>query len=153
MAKKAEIEKFREQCRRDFRFLEQEYAFAERRLPKEKYINQFQVQYVSRVALVAVEGIHYGRGVDVRLGRVEPEAWEKWRHYGLEDLLQIRCPELSLVGPEGFSVSSDQAFQLKHYAHALKRCADDVLRGDFSVFPRLHEAIERRAQQFSSGEA
>src|SRR5215208_5484153 len=104
MTKKAEIEKFRELCRREFCFLEQEYAFAERRLPKEKYINQFQVQYVSGVALVAVEGIHYGHGVDVRLGRVEPEAWEKWRHYGLEDLLHIRCPELSLVGPDGFSV-------------------------------------------------
>ena len=147
------LEKFKELCRREFRFLEREFRFAERPLPNEEFINQFQVQYVSEVALVAVEGIHWGCGVDVRLGRVEPEAWEKWRHYGLEDLLILRCPQLSLIGPDGFSVSRDQAFQLKHYADALKRCAADVLHGEFSVFPRLHDAIERRAQQFGSSKA
>src|SRR4051794_29891686 len=125
MAKKPQLEIFRSLCKREFRFLEQEYAFSEWMLPNDVCTNEFQVQYVSEVALVAVEGIHWGFGVDVRLGRVEPEAWEKWRHYGLEDLLQIRCPELSLVGPDGFGISKDQAFQLKHYASALKRCAGD----------------------------
>jgi hypothetical protein len=89
----------------------------------------------------------------VRVGRVEPEAWETWWHYGLEDVLHLRCPELSLVGPDGFHVSRDQSFQLKHYAHVLKTCADDVLRGDLSVLPQLHQMVERRAKQFSSGKA
>jgi hypothetical protein len=100
-----------------------------------------------------LEGIHWGSGIDVRVGRVEPEAWETWWHYGLEDVLHLRCPELSLVGPDGFHVSRDQSFQLKHYAHVLKTCADDVLRGDLSVLPQLHQMVERRAKQFSSGKA
>jgi hypothetical protein len=97
--------------------------------------------------------VPWGSGIDVRVGRVEPEAWETWRHYGLEDLLHLRCPELSLVGPDGFHVSRDQSFQLQHYAHALKTCAADVWRGDFSVLPQLHQVIERRAKPCSSGKA
>ena len=153
MTKKSDIEKFRELCRREFRFLEQEYGFTERKLPKKEFINLFQVQYVNATTLVAVEGINWGGSIDVRIGRVKPEAWETWGNYGLADLLQIRCPELSLAGSDGFNVSSDQAFQLKHYAHALKKCADDVLRGEFSALPQLHEAIARRAEQSSRGEA
>ena len=50
-------------------------------------------------------------------------------------------------------ISNDQAFQLKHYGNALKKYADDVLGGEFSVFPKLHEAIELRAKNYSRGEA
>jgi hypothetical protein len=153
MAKKAEIEKFRELCRREFRFLEKEYGFVERKLPNKEAINQFQVQYVNTTTFVAVEGIHWGTGIDVRIGRVEPEAWEIYEHYDLEDLLKMRCSDLSLVGPDGFGISNDQAFQLKHYGNALKKYADDVLGGEFSVFPKLHEAIELRAKNYSRGEA
>lgn len=146
MRKKVIIEKFREQCRREFGFLESEYGFAERKLPKKEFINEFQVQYVSAVTLVAIEGINWGGGIDVRLGRINPEPWERWVHYGLEDLLILRCPEFSLVGPDGFNVSKDQGFQLRHYAAALKNCGEDVLLGDFSIFPQLHGAVERRAK-------
>ena len=138
------LDQFKKLFRQEFRFLTNEYGFAERELPKKEFINQFQVQYVSATTLVAVEGIHWGSGVDVRIGRTEPEAWETYGKYSLEDLLKIRCPDLSLIGPDGFSVSRDQAFQIKHYTHALKKCADDVLRGEFSILPKLHEAIERR---------
>ena len=149
MKKKAGIENFRELCRREFRFLQEEYGFTERKLPKKEFVNEFQVQYVNATTLVAIEGIHWGFGIDVRIGRVKPEAWETWKHYALEDLLQIRCPELSLPEPR----IRDQAFQLRHYAPALKKCADDVLRGEFSILPQLHRAIEERARQFSGGEA
>jgi hypothetical protein len=71
VAKNAAIETFRARCRQAFRFLEQEYGFAERRLPAQKFINRFQVQYVHSATLVAVEGIHWGSGIDVRVGRVE----------------------------------------------------------------------------------
>jgi len=144
MTYKPGLDKFKELCRQEFRFLEDEYGFAERELPKEGLINRFQVQYVNTTTFVAVEGIHWGGGVGVGIGRAEPEAWETYRNYSLEDLLVIRCPDLSLIGPDGFGVSDDQAFQINHYAHALKKCADDVLRGEFSILPKLHEAIERR---------
>jgi hypothetical protein len=153
MAKKADIEKFRELCRREYRFLEREYDFTERKIPKEESINQFQVQYVNATTLVAVEGIHWGLSIDVRIGRLLPEAWEIYKHYSLEDLLIIRCPELSLGGTNSDDGSSNQSVELKHYAHALKECADDVLRGEFSVLPQLHQSIVRRVEQFSSGEA
>ena len=98
-------------------------------------------------------GVNWGAGINVRIGRVEPEAWETYEDYDLADLINICCTDLSLIGPDGFGTSNDQAFQLKHYANALKKCADDVLRGEFSVFPKLNEAIELRAKQFSEGEA
>jgi len=144
-------DQFKELCRQEFHFLTDEYGFTERELPKIEFMNQVQVQFVNTTTLVAVEGLSYGQQVRVSIGRVEPEAWETNEKYYLGDLLEIRSPELSLIGPDGFSVSSDQAFQIKHYAHALKKCADDVLRGDLSIFPKLHEAIERRRKEYGPG--
>ena len=110
MAKKAEIEKFRDLCRREFRFLEDKYGFVERKAPNKEFINQFQVQYVNTTTFVTVEGVHWGQGINVRIGRVEPESWETYKDYDLEDLIKIRCANLSLVGPDGFGISNDQAF-------------------------------------------
>ena len=153
MAKQTEVEKFRKLCRREFRFLENEFDFVVRKLPINEIINQYQVQYNNETTFVAVVGVNWGTGINVRIGRVEPEAWETYEDYDLEDLIKICCADLSLIGPDGFGTSNDQAFQLKHYANALKKCADDVLRGEFAIFPKLHEAIELRAKQFSKGEA
>lgn len=152
MASKAKIEKFRALSRQEFRYLVEDFDFVEQKIPNEESINQYQIQYANKSTFIKVEGIHYGQAIDVRIGRLKPEPWETYKHYDLEDLIGIRCTEMSLIGPDGFSTSNDQAFQLKHYGSVLKKCAIDVLRGDFSIFPQLHDIIERRAEQFKRSE-
>ena len=144
MSDKLGLDQFRELCRQEFRFLEDEYGFAEPEPPQPPLINQFQVHYANATTLVIVAGINWGEAVDVRIGRVKPEPWETYGNYSLEDLLAIRCPDLSLIRPDGSVVRNGQAFEIEHYARALKQCADDVLRGEFPILPKLHEAIERR---------
>ena len=146
MNDKLGVEKFRESCRPDFRFLEEEYGFAERKLGKNETIDGilFAVEYVSPKTSVLVMSQSYGHSLAVLFGPTEPEA----PRYNLEALLEIRRPDLSLEGTVGKLARLDQSAQIRHYSRALKESADDVLRGDFSILPQVAEIMERRRKEY-----
>ena len=145
MRKREAVEAFRRECRAAFGFLVNEHGFSERELPRGSSVNAIQVQYQNVSTFVSIEGVSWGQGIDVRIGRLEPEPWEIYRSYALEWLIGIRCPERSLIGADGFRLRSSQTHQLRHYAEALQECGRDVLAGDFSILPELHKAIEQKA--------
>lgn len=147
MSDKFGVEEFKELCRQEFQFLEEDYGFAEGELGSEITSNRspFEVQYVSPKTFVLVMGVSYGYSLDVLFGPAEREA--SFPAYILEDLLKIRRPDLSLDKTIGKLSRPGQPAQIRHYARALKECADDVLRGDFSILPQLDEIMERRRKE------
>ena len=150
MSDKSIVEEFQELCRREFRFLEEDYGFAERELGKEATINgsRFAVQYVSPKASVAVLSQSYGTSFVVLFGPTEPQARKIDPRYDLESLLEIRRPDLSLDRIIGRLNRPDLTGQIRHYSRALKESADDVLRGDFSILPQVAEIMERRRKEY-----
>ena len=161
MADKPDIlggEQFQELCRREFRYLEEEYGFAERPPGKPGTVNSrlSEVRYVSATTFVLIKGLDMGEAAGVYFGRPEPEALEnEWFYdstllgtsYNLETLLKIRRPDLSLAEAIQAHGDTGPAFQIKHYARSLRECADDVLRGDLSILPTVKEAEERRRKE------
>ena len=149
MSDKFGVEEFQELCRSEFHFLEENYGFVEQELGKEGTINRrrFEVQYVSPKTYVLVVGLSYAHSLGVWFGPAERAAPESSPGYNLEDLLQIRRPDLSLEKTIGKRANSDQPAQIRHYARALKESADDVLRGDFSILPQLEEILDRRRKE------
>ena len=141
------VQEFRELCRREFRFLTEDYGFAERELQEGTNWTPYRVQYVSAKTSVVVLSQSYGHTFVVLFGPTEPEAREITPRYDLETLLQIRRPDLSLEPAVSRLAGPDMDTQIRHYSRALKEAADDVLRGDFTILPQLAEIIERRRKE------
>jgi hypothetical protein len=143
-------EEFQELCRSEFHFLEEDYGFVEQELGKVGTINRrhMRVQYVSPKTWVLVVGESYAEDLGVWFGPTERVAPESSPGYNLQDLLQIRRPDL-LEKTIGELANSDEPTQIRHYARALKESADDVLRGDFSIQPQLEEIIDRRRKELT----
>ena len=150
MNDKSAVEEFREMCRREFRFLVEDYGFAEREPGDKGTINwyPFEVQYVSPKTSVLVLSQSYGSSFVVLFGPTEPDARDTYPRYNLESLLQIRRPDLSLERIVGTQDRPDLTGQIRHYSSALKEAAADVLRGDFSILPQVAEIEERRRKEF-----
>lgn len=136
-------------CRPEFRFLVDDYGFVERESVNEEPISgtPFELQYVSPKTSVLVLSQSYGTSCVVLFGPTQPNMREVYRHYNLECLLEIRRPDLSLerIGERD---RPDLTGQIRHYSRALKECADDVLRGDFSILPQVAEISERRRKEY-----
>ena len=137
-------------CRREFRFLVEDYGFTERELGEEGTINRtpFEVQYVSPKTSVLVLSQSYGTSFVVLFGPTETDAREIYPRYDLESLLQIRRPDLSLERIVGRVNWPDLPGQVRHYSRALQESAADVLRGDFAILPQVAEIRERRRKEF-----
>ena len=148
MSNKSVVEEFKESCRREFRFLEEDYGFVECEPVKKGGINRipYEVLYVSPKTSVLVLSQSYGSSFVVLFGPTGPDAREIYPRYELEALLQIRRPDLSLERIVGRLVP-DLTGQIRHYSRALKETADDVLRGDFSILPQVAEIVERRRKE------
>jgi hypothetical protein len=140
------VEQFREYGRRAFLFLNAEYDFHEAALPNGKYVNEYMVCFSNGVTWIGVEGVHYGFGIDVRLASHD-KAHMRYETYCFDDLLEIRSPGLPLPAAKPTDTPDVQKSQMDWYAKVLRTHAKDVLRGDFTVFPRLAEAITNRGGQ------
>jgi hypothetical protein len=90
---------------------------------------------------IKIEGIHHGFGIDIRLSSIDPK-YKKHETYCFDDLLSIRAPELKLIEAENSATRDIQKDQIDQYIIALDNYADDVLKGDFTVFHRLSLASE-----------
>jgi hypothetical protein len=99
MSDQSVVNEFQELCRREFRFLEEDYGFAEREVEKESTIrNPFQVQYVSPKTVVRVLSQSYGSSLVVLFGPTEPGAREIYRWYDLSLCCKFAVPTCRLKG-------------------------------------------------------
>jgi hypothetical protein len=105
----------------------------------------FSVSWASEVARVVVRGTNWGQSVRVAVGGVGGP----FEDYDLIDILELRCAgELRLWA----ETRGDQPAKLRFLAAAIRRCeaAAAVLRGDFALFPELHELVARRDAHYAS---
>ena len=91
-------------------------------------------------------GIHWRYGVEVRLASVDPALMQEKTYY-LDDLLDVRAPELLPDPPKGDDTPDVQKKLLDRYAAALEKHGADVLSGDFTIFPQLAAAVAARRKQ------
>jgi hypothetical protein len=140
---------FREYVQASFARIAAEYGL--RPLPRSPgaFANAFEVRLGNSTTVLAIEGINYGFGVDVRLASSDRHHM-RFPTYCLDDLLAIRAPEFEHVRPGPDDTNEIQKRQIDAYAAALPKYADDVLRGDFSVFPQLAHAIQERKKRYDS---
>jgi len=78
--------------------------------------------------------------------------------YMLDDIVALRNPS-RLIRP-AYMYGEDSKFHneengfrlyLEEFARNLKIYADDVLRGDFKIFPKLEKVVKERAERFRQG--
>ena len=138
MTKSPTLGEFLDAGRHEFGFLVAEFGFVEQSEPDSR-ANPFSLCFLSATTVVRVEGIQWGLGLQVLLGRVTqisgaPSCVPLWA------IIEVRAPntERSVAG---------QLQQLAFYAEMLRLHAADVLRGDFSSFSAAMEVVERCARE------
>ena len=134
------LEDFLRSARQEFHFLVVELGFKEQRLPRHRDANQFQVRYRNATTLVEVEGINWGYGVNVLLGPRRKPIFRPKATFPLWPIVKLRRPDLYDALDIG-----DQLAQLKAWATALRQCAEEVLRGDFSIRAEVKKITEEAA--------
>lgn len=136
------------QCaRREFDFLVAEFGCREQALPRQRDVNQFQVRYRNSTTLVEVEGINWGYGVNVLLARRRNPIFRSRRTFPLWPIVKLRRPDLYDALRIG-----DQLAQLSAWAAALRGCAEEVLRGDFTIQAEVEMLIEKEASRLRLSE-
>jgi hypothetical protein len=84
--------------------------------------------------------------VSVAQLNAKKSAWGK--QYGLIYLIEERCPSQNLIGFQAETLTLAQFKPiLRHYAQVLKECGSDILKGDFSIFPKLEKRAQKRIRR------
>jgi hypothetical protein len=136
-------EEFRQFCREKFSALCKKYNLIENK----DYHDDYSIIFENKTTRIKIEGIHYGFGIDVRLSSIDPQ-YMKHKTYCFDDVLILRAPELKLIQARNSDTTDIQKEQIDQYATALDKYGDDILKGDFTIFPRLAQAIDDRIKQF-----
>jgi hypothetical protein len=131
------LEEFLGRARQAFHFLIVEFGFREQALPRHGDVNQFQVRYRNASTLVEIEGTNWGYGVNVLLGPRRQPIFRPVDIFPLWPIVKLRRPDLYDALDIG-----DQLSQLTAWAAALRECAEDVLRGDFSIRAEVKKLTE-----------
>jgi hypothetical protein len=131
------LEDFLRCARQEFHFLVVEFGCREQVLPRRRDVNPFQVRYRNATTLVEVEGMNWGYGVEVLLGPKRQPMFRAEDTFPLWPIVQLRRPNLCAALSIG-----DQLAQLAAHAVALRECAQDVLRGNFSIRAEVHTLLE-----------
>jgi len=132
------LDEFLTCARHEFGFLIAEFGFQEQVLLGDPDVNRYQARYVNAPALVKVEGINWGYGVNVLLGPSRRPISGPEDTFPLWPIVKLRRPDLYDRLNAG-----DQLEQLAAHAMALKACAADVLRGDFGVRAEVDALLEQ----------
>jgi hypothetical protein len=138
---------FRQYTQKAFTAMTEEYALCPLPASAEPFPNPFEARFANTTTIITVEGINYGFGVDVRLASTNSKDMV-FRTYCFDDLLAIRAPEFEHIMAAPDDTNEIQKKQIAAYAGALPKYADDVLRGDFTIFPQLARAIEERQERY-----
>ncbi len=131
---------FKDHARKSFSFLIGSYGFQEQALGK--FDNDYSVNFITSETKVIVEGINWGLNSRVAVG----SSTGTFENYDLGDVLTVLCPERSLSDSD---LEKNQTEQLSLMANLLKECAEQILLGDHSSFPRLAKIVKKRAKEFS----
>ena len=134
------LEDFLRCARQEFHFLVVEFGGREQVLPRHRDVNPFQVRYRNATTRVDVEGINWGYGVNVWLGPRRRPILRPEDTFPLWPMVKLRRPDLYDALGLG-----DQLAQLAAHAVALRQCAQDVLRGHFSIRAEVTKRIEEVA--------
>jgi hypothetical protein len=140
------VKEFRTRAAGDFGFLVDEFGFRQEPVPQGK--NAFSVRYVNATTRVIVEGINWGANARVAFGSAGPP--ERFEDFDLLDLVSVLCPDQQ---PSGAALARTQLEQLEVLAKILRTCGGDVLRGDLSVAPQIHEIRRKRVEQWERDKA
>jgi hypothetical protein len=140
------VKEFRARAAADFRFLVTEFGFREEKVPRGK--NAFSVRYVNATTRVIVEGINWGANARVAFGSAGPP--EHFEDFDLLDFVSVRCPGQQ---PSEAEMARGQLQQLELLAGILRRCGAEVLSGDFSVAPQIHEIRRQRVEDWKRQQA
>jgi hypothetical protein len=131
------LEDFQRCARQEFHFLVVEFGFQEQAVGRQGDVNQFQVRYRNATTQVVVEGINWGYGVNVMLGRRREPIFRPEDKFPLWPIVKLRRPDLY-----GKLAIGDQLAQLSVWAVALRECAEEVLRGNFSIRAEVKNVME-----------
>ena len=128
---------FRDAVLREFRFLENDFSL------KNVSSEQFMVRYKSDTVQVVVEGTNWGENARVAVG-----SCTGFQNFDLYDLVKAKTgeyPEIESI------VTLNQIAQLPLLAMLLKEHGEQVLNGDFTLFPAIAEIVKARADNFDDG--
>lgn len=131
---------FKDHARKSFSFLIDSYGFQEQALGK--FDNNYSVNFITSKTKVIVEGINRGLNSRIAVG----SSTGKFENFDLGDVLTVFYPERSLTDSD---FEKNQIEQLSLMANLLKECAEQVLLGDHSSFPKLAKIVKKRAKKFS----
>ncbi len=134
-------QEFKDYCRVQFKYLENEFGFQEE--PVWKYGGEYEVSFSNPTTRIVVQGVSYGFGIEVWLCTKE-----KYRGFSWVDLLAIRKPDFEFIVAKPSDTSEIQKPQLDQAAKTLKDYAADVLNGDFSIFPLLEDRVREREKAY-----
>ena len=134
-------EYFRDAVLREFRFLESDFSL--KNVSSESKSEQFMVRYKSDTVQVIVEGINWGENARVALG-----SCIGFQNFDLYDLVKAKTGEY----PATDSIATlNQIAQLPLLAMILKEHGEQLLNGDFTIFPVIMKIIKARAASFDDG--
>lgn len=132
-----------------FGFLLESYGFSY--FGAGAHIPEFWVSFRSSLVDITIM-FEIGTGAWVELGRLEAGKKNPIERYALSFLIMERAPQgradvyfLELDDPRFPSLLEEQAKYLRLYA-------EDVLKGDFKIFPRLRQLAEKRMMEKHEGQ-
>jgi hypothetical protein len=125
------LSKFLAEAKLQFRFLEEEFEFSE--IPNDPNDNLFLIKYLNHPVQVRVEGVSWGAGLQVMLINLTRMDHE-YSRIPLWVVARLRDADHD-------GGVSDQLQQLAVASKALRECANDILNGDFSIYPEAYKLM------------
>jgi hypothetical protein len=122
-----------------FRFLEEQYGFVKQSSAMTSHPNPFTVRYENASTAVMIEGVSWGSGAVVSVGKKEGRPGPSFELVPLWTIARLEG-----AGQEEALTVQGQSAQMKASAAALPRLAGAALRGDFSVIEAARNYLEER---------
>ena len=127
-------------ARREFAYLTTDYGFTETANDVRRYYNPVSVRYGNSTTLVSVQGLGFGFATSVELGVMPQLPGEFDTTFPLWPLAEARQPKLY----QEFNETRGQLAQLAVLARLLRRSADDILCGDFTMTSDIIQTVDER---------
>jgi hypothetical protein len=138
------LDEFFVQAEMAFRFLEEGYGFVKQSSTASLHPNPFTVRYENAVAAVVIEGVSWGSGAIVSIGRKGAKPGNTFELVPLWTLARLEGD-----GSESALEVAGQVAQLRASAAALPRLAGAALQGDFSAIEAARAYLEERVLKAS----
>jgi len=130
---------------RSFDYLVRDYGFRREPVPPGERDVWIAYDNDKSRARVVIEGTDWGLNTRVAIGR----SYNQFENFDLSDLIAMRgsgghdAPDRGTV-----KSGSTQLEQVRYYADVLRSIGEDILRGNFDVFPDLAARVHARQVKF-----